>query len=56
MAKQYQSIGGVVNEPSDAQREYQTTTAVAQTSAIAAGTSALLKILQQHGAFLGSTH
>lgn len=35
MAKQYQSIGGVVNEPSDAQREYQTTTAVVQSEDVA---------------------
>ena len=34
MAKQYQSIGGGVNEPSDVQREYQTTQAVVQTQAI----------------------
>lgn len=56
MAKQYQSIGGVVNEPSDAQRQFQAVAAVAHTSAIASTGSALLRILQQHGVFLGSAH
>lgn len=36
MAKQYQSTGGVVNEPSDAQRQYQSIAAVVNTEAVAA--------------------
>jgi hypothetical protein len=44
MAKQYQSIGSVVNEPSDTQREYQSLEAVAQTETIGAAATKVQRL------------
>jgi len=41
-AKQYQSISGVVNEPTDANRQYQTTQAVVQVFDVGAAFDAAL--------------